>query len=371
MTSNYPNEIDVETLQRWLARGEPVEVIDIRPAQDYQEWHIPGSRNLDAYRALYARNPGPLATYEAPADTPVVTVCYVGQTSQIASHYLRSRGIRAMSLAGGMQRWSLAWNSAQIDLPGSGGSLIQVRRTGKGCLSYLLGSDGQALVVDPSVQPQVYLDLAAAQGWQIAKVLDTHIHADHLSRSRLLVEETGAVYLLPRQERVDFPYEAVDPGDEIPLGGVRLRALSTPGHTYESLSFLLEGQALFTGDTLFLDGVGRPDLKAGRDEAEARARKLFRSLRNLTALDPALLVLPSHAGKPIAFDRVPVAARLGKVAAAVDGLLGDEEAFVARILERLPPNPPNFEQVVQLNEAGKLPPIDLTILEAGANHCAA
>ncbi len=263
-------EIDSHTLQSWLENGSRVEVIDIRPQADYQAWHVPGSVNVDAYNAIYANSPGALADYRPADDRMVVAVCFVGQTSKIAARYLQSRGIQALSLTGGMQAWSLSWNTAQISLPQGSARVVQVRRTGKGCLSYLVESEGQALVIDPSVEAQVYADLAGELGCRIVKVLDTHIHADHISRSRVLAGLTGAVHYLPRQERVHFEYQRIDPGDVITVGGARLEAIHSPGHTFESMSYLLDGIALFSGDTLFLESVGRPDLKADREGTIAR-----------------------------------------------------------------------------------------------------
>jgi len=363
-------EIDALTLQAWLENGRTLEVIDIRPRADYEAWHVPGSVNVDAYNAIYANSPGALVDYRPPYDRTVVAVCFVGQTSKIAARYLQSRGIQAMSLTGGMQAWSLSWNTAEIPLPQGGARVVQVRRTGKGCLSYLVESQGQAVIIDPSVDAQVYADLASGLGCRIVKVVDTHIHADHLSRSRVLAGLTGAKHYLPRQERVHFEYQVVDPGDVITVGGARLEAIHSPGHTFESMSYLLDGAALFSGDTLFLESVGRPDLKADREEIIARTRALYHSLEKLTALDAGITVLPCHTGQPVPFDQVPVAGQLGAVVEKMEALGFDEDRFVSWIMGRIPSDPPNFENIVRLNEMGVLPPLDPAMLEAGANRCA-
>jgi rhodanese-related sulfurtransferase len=221
---NHTKEIDTPTLQAWLENGRSIEVIDIRPRADYEAWHIPGSVNVDAYRAIYAHSPGPLAHYRPQDGRQVVAVCFVGQTSKIAAQYLGSRGIETLSLAGGMQAWSLSWNTAEVPLAHSKAEIVQVRRTGKGCLSYLVASEGAAVVIDPSVDPQVYMDLAAQRGTSIAKVLDTHIHADHLSRSRALAELAGAAHYLPKQDRTHFEHQALEPGQAITFGGSQLEA---------------------------------------------------------------------------------------------------------------------------------------------------
>ena len=120
----------------------PVTVLDVRKAEDHAEWAIPGSLHIDAYEALKAGDPDALADAAIPMDAPVVTICGAGKVSITAMEQLRARGYDARSLAGGMKAWSLAWNSAEVPVPGSAATVIQVRRTGKGCLSYLIGNDG-------------------------------------------------------------------------------------------------------------------------------------------------------------------------------------------------------------------------------------
>ena len=255
-------------------------------------------------------------------------------------------------------------------MPGSAATVIQVRRTGKGCLSYLIGTDDEAVVIDAALPPKVYQSLAAERGWIITHVLDTHVHADHLSRSRLLAEATGATLHLPQQKRVSYPFTPVRDGTTNGVGSSRIVALRTPGHTLESTSYLLDGNALFTGDTLFLAGVGRPDLDASAEEARERARLLYASLQRLTALPPETLILPGHTSEPAPFDERPIAATLAEVINRVTMLGLSEEAFLDAILARIPPTPPNHARIVALNEAGEMPDGDPTDLEAGANRCA-
>jgi glyoxylase-like metal-dependent hydrolase (beta-lactamase superfamily II) len=363
-------DIDVQTLADWLANRRPITVLDVRTAEDRKEWRIPGSLHVDAYAALRENNPCALAGFEPPAGAAVVTVCGMGRTSRTAAEQLRARGIEAWSLAGGMKAWSLAWNTAQVPLATTQARVVQVRRTGKGCLSYLIGRGASALVLDPSLPPEIYVRLAAAQGWRIHQVLETHIHADHLSRASALAQITGAQILLPANNRARFPFHPVEGGEVIHLGPARITAIHTPGHTPESACYLLDGEALFTGDTLFLAAVGRPDLHAGEAETRARAMALHRSLERLFALDPGVLVLPGHTSEAAPFDGVPLMARLGAIPERLKdwGLLPHE--FAERLLARIPPTPPNYAQITGINESGALPEIDPTDLEAGANRCA-
>jgi len=364
------NQIEAETLRKWLEARQPVTVLDIRTDEDRSEWAIPGSIHVNAYEALRAGQPGVLADATFPRDRPVVAVCNAGRVSQTAAEILARQGFDARSLAGGMKAWSLAWNSADVELSDASIRVIQVRRTGKGCLSYLVGSAGEAAVIDPSVSADVYVELASGHGWSIRYVLETHIHADHLSRARALASQAEAVLLLPPQDRTKFAFTPIADGGEIRVGKATLRALHTPGHTDESTSYVLNEAAVFSGDTLFTNSVGRPDLHADPVAARGRAHSLFVSLERLRQLRPEIAVLPAHASEPIAFDGLPVAARMGDIDRWLVGWLTSESTFVDRVTSNPPPAPPNFARIVDSNEAGVFPTSDATELEAGANRCA-
>jgi len=358
-----------DDLRRLLERGAPITVLDVRPTAERAEWCIPGSVHADAYDALRRGDPTALADFHPTNGHPVVTVCAAGKTSMLAAERLRARGLDAVSLEGGMRAWSLAWNTAELPCPGSTARIVQLRRTGKGCLSYLIGSNGDAVVIDASLDPQVYRRVADEHGWRIRTVLETHVHADHLSRARALAADTGARLCLPTTDRISFEYAPVKDGDTVRVGSAGLRVFHTPGHTPESACYLLDERALFTGDTLFLAAVGRPDLEATPDESQRRAQLLHASLRRLVALPPDILVLPAHTSEPVAFDGRPIGTTLGEIRERLPLLRETEEAFVSYLLSRIPPTPPNYHRIVALNEAGTLPD-DPTELEAGANRCA-
>ncbi len=363
-------DIGVDALRDWLESGRPVTVLDIRPADQREEWCIPGSLHVDVHAAMRPSAPATVGGVHVPPGQPVVAVCAHGRSSLLAVRAMRGRGIEALSLKGGMQAWSLAWNLADVDLPGSRARIIQVRRTGKGCLSYIVESDGVAAVVDASVHPDVYLRIASERGFKITHVLDTHIHADHLSRSRALAGRCSAEVLLPEQERATYPFRPLADGETLPLGTIEIQALHTPGHTMESMSFLVDERALLTGDTLFPGAVGRPDLAANAEQARKRAHSLYASLSRIARLSPDVWILPCHTSEPIPFDGKPCGARLTEVLPHIDLLNAGEESFVETLLSRIPPTPPNHLEIVRLNERGELPDGDPTELEAGANRCA-
>jgi glyoxylase-like metal-dependent hydrolase (beta-lactamase superfamily II) len=215
----------------------------------------------------------------------------------------------------------------------------------------------------------VYRHFVERDGWTLRHVVETHVHADHLSRARALAAATGARLYVPRQRRLTFPFTAIDDGQQIVVGNTTITALHTPGHTDESMTYLMTGVA-FTGDTLFIRGVGRPDLHADGDEARRRARDLFASLTTLAALPPDTLVLPGHTSEAVPFNDQPIATRMHDVRAWLTPWLAAETTFVHRLLASVPPPPPNFAAIVALNEVGEQPGGDPADLEAGANRCA-
>jgi glyoxylase-like metal-dependent hydrolase (beta-lactamase superfamily II)/rhodanese-related sulfurtransferase len=364
-------DIGVDALRDWLESGRPVTVLDIRPAAQREEWSIPGSLHVDAQTAMRGASPSAIAGVPLTPGQPVVAVCAEGRTSVLAVRALKERGVDALSLKGGMRAWSLAWNRAEvIPLPGAKAEITQIRRTGKGCLSYIVGSKGEAAVVDASVDPEIYLRIAEERGFRITHVIDTHVHADHLSRSRLLAARCRAQIVLPDQKRVSYPFKPLREGDSITIGAAAIVALATPGHTSESMSYLVDGRALLTGDTLFPGAVGRPDLAASAEEARKRAHALYATLQRIMQLSPDILILPCHTSEPIPFDGILCGARLDDVIRQVDILRASEDRFVETLLSRIPVTPPNHLEIVRLNESGEFPAGDPTALEAGANRCA-
>ncbi|HEX2742352.1 MAG TPA: MBL fold metallo-hydrolase [Rubrobacter sp.] len=362
--------IDVESLREMLERGEPVTVLDVRPEDQRSDWWIPGSVHFDAYGALKAKDPNAMKEAELPEGQPVVTVCAAGNLSAVAAGQLRDQGIETYTLEGGMKAWSMAWNSAEVSVAGTDARVIQVRRTGKGCMSYLICSGGEAAVIDASLDPEVYVALAGSLGWKVTRVLDTHVHADHLSRSRGLAELVGATLHMPESAPVSFPFSAIRDGEAIEVGSAQLEAVRAPGHTPESTCYLLDGRALLTGDTLFIDSVGRPDLGAKPGVVREKARSLHASLRRLMMMDLGTLILPGHTSTPVPFDEVPVVGSLAEVRKNVPLMRESEEVFVEKISGSVMPPPENYERILELNRAGKLPEGDTTELEAGANRCA-
>jgi glyoxylase-like metal-dependent hydrolase (beta-lactamase superfamily II)/rhodanese-related sulfurtransferase len=353
--------------------GDEYELVDIREGEEFADWHIMGSLNLPVYNDLKAGREESLVerSKELSKERKIVTVCRGGFMSEQAARLLGTLGYDAYSLEGGMRGWGGVWTEAPIECR-EGVTAIQIRRNGKGCLSYLLGVDGQAFVIDPSIDVRAYLEAAEREGLKITHVLETHVHADHLSRARELCRVTGAELIMPENGRVSYDYRVVRDGDKLQLAGLNVEVFETPGHTGESSCYLVEGELLFTGDTLFVDAVGRPDLEKGDAGAEDGAHQLFGSLQQRLLEGIAdVRYFPAHHGKPIGFDRRPIHGKLGEVRDRLELLRLPEEDFVQRILASLTAKPGNHESIIAINEGkAELEQSELD-LEAGPNSCAA
>jgi len=360
--------INTETLRTWLENKEPVFVLDVRPPAQREEWQIPGSHYLDAYKRLNEGDKTVLDEIEIPENVKVVTVCAAGRTSQIASDILKEKGIDASSLEGGMKSWSLAWNLAHQHFDDF--EVWQIRRTGKGCLSYFIAANKEAIIVDASLSVEVYAQLVTNHHLSVKYVVETHIHADHLSRSKQLADYLNAPLLLPVPNKVLFPYHRIEDGQIIDLGKISIKVVATPGHTIESVCFLVNDEVLLTGDTLFTNAVGRPDLKANEEEAKKRAELLYDSLKMITRLNENIVVLPAHTNTSVDFDHKPIAATIGEIKRSVQILKLSKSDFVKTILDKLPPAPPNYLAIVERNLSGNISDVNPVDLEAGANRCA-
>jgi glyoxylase-like metal-dependent hydrolase (beta-lactamase superfamily II)/rhodanese-related sulfurtransferase len=233
-----------------------------------------------------------------------------------------------------------------------------------GCLahaSYLVGSNGEAAVVDPQRDVDQYIDEAARHDLKIRWIIETHLHADFVSGHAELARRTGAEIVFGAAAHAEFPHRAVRDGDELRVGDVVLRALETPGHTPESISWVvIEDDAprkVLTGDTLFIGDVGRPDLAGSRGwTSEQMASLLYDSLHEkILALDDAVEVWPAHGagsacGKNISRERSSTIGAQRRMNYALKPM--PREAFVAMMTTDLPPAPRYFPMDAEINRRG-------------------
>ncbi|WP_436928307.1 MBL fold metallo-hydrolase [Halosimplex halobium] len=384
MTDDTPG-ITPEALQRRIDAGEPVRVLDLRDRDEVEEWSLSGpgvTLTQKPYnRFVQATVTGDLEGFAADieGEEPITVVCARGEASGEVARELAGAGIDARNLTGGMEAWARLLLATEIDgaLPETPEStLVQYRRPSSGCLGYMLVAGGEAAVVDPlRAFADRYVADATERGVEITTVVDTHVHADHVSGLRALAERTGATPVMPApavERGVTYDVETVADGDTVGVGDLTLEAVHAPGHTTGMTAFAV-GDALLTGDSLFVDGVARPDLEEGSDEAPAFARELYRTLTERFARFPdGSLVAPGHHGEgaPPGEDGA-VTARLGDCRDLPVFELS-EAAFVDRVTGRTPPRPANHEAIVAINLGRETAADEGAFeLELGPNNCAA
>ncbi|MEI8126930.1 MAG: MBL fold metallo-hydrolase [Actinomycetota bacterium] len=347
-----------------LDRPDELFLCDVREPEEYAQWRIPGARNFPL---------GDLAAscLNFPSGVQVVLICAKGARAEQGAEILRSAGLSAAVLAGGMGAWGVAYDQVEMTLGGA--LVIQVRRRGKGCLSYVVGAAHGAIVIDPSAEFERYVAIAQQYGLTISHVFDTHLHADHLSGARELAEATGATLVLNASDPFNFAFTPMVDGLSIQLGDdvhFSVSAVSAPGHTEGSTVFQLGEVALFTGDTLFLESVGRPDLA---DQAEAFAHSLYQSLHNrVLPLNDDFLIFPAHFGDSVSIrSGEATTRRLGDLRTSLPALALTEEDFVTWAVANISDRPGNYQEIVRFN-AGRssMDAVELRELELGPNRCA-
>lgn len=349
-------------------------ILDIRESDTYAQWHILGSINIPVYNDVWNGNFGEVQRKLSalPKDKKMVTVCNAGVTSQHASAVLESMGYTTAVLEGGMMGWNTLHRTVEvINEPAL--LIKQIIRPGKGCLSYLIASPStkECFITDPSQFIDEYTSLVQQLGFTIKGVIETHVHADHISGAHALVDTTKTKYLVSGKDfRVNTDFVDLKNSDEIKLGDVVIKIIETPGHTEGSVCLLVNSKALLTGDTLFLEGVGRPDLGRDKEALRKGAQRLYHSLMKLMVFDSELLILPAHTTST---EKVPVTKKLGEVLQTNKTLeITSEEDFVQSIMSNLPMAPPNYEKIKSLNNTYTLIPREIgEKLEFGPNRCAA
>ena len=362
-------EITVEELQDILENNKPIKIIDIRPQEHRDEWYIPESEHLDVYKQIEAGEDDIFDNVELPVDKPIILVCIEGLISKDGADILQEKGYKAYSLKGGMKQWNFAYSTKLLENKENDLKIFQIRRVAKGCISYLIISKDEAVVIDASLSPEVYISLANKNHSTIKYVMDTHTHADYISRTRELAKTSNTKHIFIDIAQVDYDYIKVKDRENIYFGNSVIKIIHTPGHTLDSVSYLLNNEYLFTGDTLFVDGIGRPDLKANIDETIYKAGLLYDSLQYILSLDENINILPSHYSNSIAFAQPIIINKIGEISKNVNILSFNKDKFIDVIMDNMPLPPPNYNDIVEINKKGRYEDIDIARLEAGANRC--
>ncbi|EID75808.1 MULTISPECIES: MBL fold metallo-hydrolase [Rhodococcus] len=364
-------------LFREIQAGTVTEILDVRSTDDFRAGKVEGprpvlTRHVPVYRVMEELEEQAAATREG-----AVIVCGQGNGSELVAEEFEALGVRTRSLAGGTDAWNRLLVPIEITgLPGDV-RVWQFQRPAKACLSYLVGvPGGNAVIVDPTRSPDAYLELAQVNDMAVTHVVDTHVHADHISGGPAVAARLGAEYHLPPEDAggiVPFPNRPLKDGDQLDLGSAVVRAMTMhlPGHTPGTTALLVSETVLLVGDTVFVRGLGRPDLTG---QAEELARDLFRSVHErLRPLDPRTIIAPAHwsTSEEINADGL-VTTTIEEVFTAT--LLNERaiERFVEQIVSSLPAAPQAYDTIRRVN-AGQITPGDdeIEVLDVGRNQCAA
>ena len=400
-------EIKPDELKKKIDSKDNIFILDVRTPEEYESWKL-SYENHDAPKLIPVHlllSQLPAMVDEIPKDKEIITICAHGNRSMIAANTLNKLGYNVKSLHGGMSGWNKVYDVAQIPVAEQEPFRIwQIRRVSKGCMGYIVSSlpDKKAVVIDPCREIyEAFVKVAEENGIEITKVIDTHQHADHVSGVVKLVKtlsENGVekiTALFSSLEEYDVEGESsgnvdfVKDGDEIEVGlKVKLKVLHTPGHTRGSMSFLIIPKSditnqdhtpshsirsayLFTGDTLFVDSIGRPDL---RDEAKEYAAQLYDTFhQKIAPLPDSTLILPAHFNST-SFSlkhMIPVSETLLLLHKKLKVLDTSKEQFVNYLSQSIQPRPMNYKTILSINKKmlsydGMLAPD----LEAGPNSCA-
>jgi len=393
-TTGANSEWTAGELHGKLERAEEFFVFDVRAEDEFEVSRIEGKKALETKNVPYYEMlefdefDDVVDSFKAfletgtaeglPRDKPILVVCAKGDTSEYVAEALRRMDFEAFNLTGGTQAWG-DYYDVRVRAQGDT-TIYQVSRPARGCLSYLVASAGEAVVIDPLRHIEHYTSLAQSKGLKIVLVLDTHGHADHISGGPELAGELSVPYHL-------HPYDGIHPIDVLPakigysylregqtfqVGGKSLETLHIPGHTLGNAAFLWDGSHLFTGDSIFIDSIARPDL-GGHGDTWAPLH--YASLRRLLELPGETTVLPAHfSGLGEAGADGFFAASLGDLARSNEGLQmaqKTEEDFVAYILASLPKFPEEYVDIKRVN-AGLVNVGEgrASELELGKNVCA-
>ena len=364
-------------IARKVIDNEELFVLDVRNTDAFEDWKIEGHKfeylNIPYFELLDGVEE---ILPKLPTDNKdVLVVCAKEGSSIMIAEMLSEAGREAAYLEGGMKSWSSHLEPIKVaDLENSG-ELYQFVRLGKGCLSYMVISEGEAAVIDAVRFTDVFTNFAKEKGVEIKHVFDTHLHADHISGGRHIAAATDAIYYLPSKDATEVvvDYTALTDGLHVKIGAsqIDVNALYSPGHTIGSTSFIIDDHFLLTGDILFIDSIGRPDLAGLAEDWVGDLREtLYSRYRELTE---DLVVLPAHF---MIIDELnedgTVARRLGNLFKENHGLnIEDEEEFRRAVTDNLPPQPNAYEQIRQVNMGKIIPDNDEQIeMEIGPNRCA-
>lgn len=353
-------------------------LLDVRNDKDFARFHVEGPHSFPMMNVSYYdfMEIEEESVARVPRDKPIRIVCAQEGSAKYVGEILTRHGFTSV---GYLENGIKSWGNVLIPMllhQTNDYSLYQFTRPAKASCSYGLIHGKEMMLFDPSRNIDFYLEFAAQQGCMITKTFETHLQADYIAGSRDIARKTGAIFLANdgdfKSSKND--YRSLKDGEIIRFstGGPEVRVLFSPGHTPGSTSFIIDEQFLISGDMVFINSVGRPDLGG---QAEAWAGMLFDSIQKVKKLDHQLVVLPGHfTDWSEANDKLLFALPLGEVFKRNQNIydLTSKEAFTDFIKANMRPQPPEYATIREVN-ANLIQEDDdkQEILDLGKNECAA
>lgn len=378
-------QLTVEELLERLSSPNDVFLLDVRNRDEFDAWrietcHTPETLNIPYFEFLEYEED---SIAQIPRDRDIVAVCAHGGSSDFVASRLAEEGIRAVNVAGGMIAWGNFYHFRTI-VETVAFQIYQVDRVSRGCLSYIFISRDEAFIIDPLRHTEKYEAFLQTKGATLKLVLDTHAHADHISGGPALTESTGAPYYLHPYDGIHpfdilppkIDYEMLKDGAEFTVGEFKIDCIHTPGHTLGQVSFLItapDSQQYFaSGDTLFLESFGRPDLGG---QGERWAPIVYETIHETicSRIPHDAYLIPGHYAQASEMKSNGLfMQRMGELWTENSALqLTEREVFIDYVLGHLPTLPPQYVDIKRVN-AGLLHPDEETAseLELGKNICA-
>lgn len=365
-------------LYKWLIAKENMILLDVRNDKDFARFQVEAPYpfemiNVSYYDFMEIEDE---CVAKIPRDKPVRVICAKEGSAKYVAEILEKNGYDDIGyLKDGIKSWGNMLVPVLLN-PGEQYEMYQFIRPGKASCSYGLVVEGEVRLFDPSRNTDFYLDFAKEKECKIVQTFETHLQADYIAGSRMLMETTGAEFLANENDfsSARFDYTKLMDNQVFRCGSAKIdiQVVFTPGHTPGSTSYLIDNRFLITGDTVFLQSVGRPDLGGKVDEW---ADILFTTLQGIQKLDKELLVLPGHyIDWQEADDTLSFCAPLGKAIEHNKDIyaIDNETEFLAFIKANMREQPEEYATIRLINanieqvEDDKAEELDL-----GKNECAA
>jgi glyoxylase-like metal-dependent hydrolase (beta-lactamase superfamily II)/rhodanese-related sulfurtransferase len=394
-------QIKPDDLKKRIDKGEDIFILDVRTPEEHKSWKVSYDRYQDSSVIPIDALSSADSLKQIPKDKEIVTFCGHGNRSMAAAKTLSELGYNVKSIVGGLDGWNSVYDIASISDIDSSLRIWQIRRLSKGCMSYMVAStyDKSAIVIDATCEiDKAISKIVNKNELRITKLIDTHMHADHLSGATRLAKKYGAdVYISSlegyntKNGTEEMSFKSIRDGDIIQVGdGIVLEAIHTPGHTNGSMSFRLQNSInktkttnssnnvdkdnnhnnyLFTGDTLFVDGIGRPDL---HNKAEECTLNLFNTYhQKILKLPDETLILPAHFGGSFEHQKL-ISNTINSIKQKINLLSASEAEFIKFVIGSTSslPQPMNYDKIISINKNMTLcDTIEQKDIEAGPNAC--